>query len=412
MKFCVSKHLRLATVSVFIFLLFCSFVRPSRKIRHRRHTALSETVHNKFIDKTYTFNNYFLKNASNDIVLAEEDDAYFKPYQTIVDSFFNRLLPSHKFNGAIVIAKQGQIIYERYSGWQDRERDIPVNSKTSFHIASVSKTFTAMVILKLDEQKKLNIDAPVQTYLEDFPYEDVSVRDLLNHRSGLNTYDHFMDLYWHNKKEPANNIDVLTNIAVYKKTKLFRADKRFLYSNTNYALLASIIEKITGTRFVDYMKQFVFSPLQMTDTYIYSLADSNTCTPSYDNRGRKERFQYLDLIYGDKNIYTTARDLLRWDLALYNPEFFSREVLRKAYQPYSLERKSADNYGLGWRIKYFPTLDRFVPYHYGWWHGNRSMFIRDIDKKLSVIILSNQLNKNMYQSLELVNLLGKLDEKQ
>ncbi len=147
-----------------------------------------------------------------------------------------------------------------------------------------------------------------------------------------------------------------------------------------------IIEKVSGKTFPDYMQQKYFGPLQMKHTYVFTLKDTLTAVPSFTNNGTYWEFDCLDGTYGDKNIYTTPRDLLKWDQALYTDQILSKPMMDSAFAPYSFEKPSVHNYGLGWRLQLLPNGKKVV-YHFGKWHGFNAAFARLMDEKVTIIIL-------------------------
>jgi CubicO group peptidase (beta-lactamase class C family) len=183
------------------------------------------------------------------------------------------------------------------------------------------------------------------------------------------------------------------------------ANRHFEYSNTNYALLALIIEKVSGLPYPEFMSKTFFEPLKMQDTYVYTLADSARSMSSYYITGRPFRMEFLDLVYGDKNVYSTVRDIYKWDQALRDGQFFSKGVLDSAYAGYSFEKPGQKNYGLGWRMLFIPNGKKLI-FHNGWWHGNRTVFIRMLDENATIIALSNNDYKNVYASKRLCDLFG------
>lgn len=322
--------------------------------------------------------------------------------------FFDPMLAG-RFNGSILVAKNGVVIYERYKGFRNPTRKLDsITDHTAFHLASVSKTFTAMATLKLWQEGKLDIHDPVVKYLPSFPYPSVTIQTLLNHRSGLHNYVHFMDKPGVNKHVLLHNADVLQYIADHAQDRnVFtgQANRHFEYSNTNYALLALIIEKVSGLPYPDYLTRTFFQPLHMDDTYVYSLADSTKAMSSYYQNGRPFRMEFLDLVYGDKNVYSTVRDMYKWDQALRSGQFFSKGVLDSAYAGYSFEKPGQRNYGLGWRMLFIPNGKKLI-YHNGWWHGNRTVFVRMLDENATIIALSNNDYKNVYSAKRLCDLFG------
>ncbi|MEJ7739005.1 MAG: serine hydrolase domain-containing protein [Chitinophagaceae bacterium] len=330
----------------------------------------------------------------------------FAYYNNRCTSFFDSLLISKEFNGSILVARNNTIVYEAYSGYTDPvEKKDTLVTNSAFHLASVSKTFTAMAILKLWEEGKLNLGDDLSTYFVDFPYTGVTVKSLLNHRSGLPNYLHYLEKYKWNKKKIATNEDILRSLYEMHPPLDFPTGKRFAYCNTNYVLLALIIEAVSGTPYGTFLQDNFFKPLQMNDTYVFTPADMPRALPSFQWNNRKYPYEFLDVVYGDKNIYSTARDLLKWDQALYADKLFAKQTLDSAFAPYSFEKEGRRNYGLGWRITLLDNGKKLL-FHNGWWHGNNAVFIRLVDEKVVIIVLSNKFNRSVYSARNLCNLFG------
>jgi CubicO group peptidase (beta-lactamase class C family) len=328
-------------------------------------------------------------------------------YRTEVEQFIDSTFGHRPFNGSILVAKNGEVIFEKYSGfWNPRIKRDSISPSTPFHLASVSKTFTAMAIMKMQEEGKLNINDPVSKYLAGFPLEGVTIKTLLNHRSGIPNYVHYMERLGWDRKKHVTNKDVLDFIiARHNEIQINQPDKRFSYSNTNFALLALIVERISGQPFPEYMKHNFFEPLGMHDTYVFTMADSARFLHSYFASGREYAFDYLDQVYGDKNVYSTVRDMLKWDQALYGGTFFKKQTLDSAFTGYSFEKPGINNYGLGWRMFHLKSGKKFV-YHNGWWHGNRTAFYRLPDDRVTIIALSNNDFTKVYSSKKLADIFG------
>ncbi len=319
--------------------------------------------------------------------------------------WFDSVLAPSNFNGGILVAKNGVPVFERYVGNIIPKNDVPFNAETPVHIASVSKTFTAMAVLKLMEQGKLSIEDSVSKYLPGFNYPGVTIKTLLNHRSGIPNYAYFMeDLGW-DKSEFISNHNILQALITQKdKIKnIGRPDAGFSYCNTNYALLALVIENASGMRYEDYLKKEFFDPLNMQHTFVFSLNDTAMATHSYDWRGDLIKLDFLDQVYGDKNIYSTVRDLLTWDRALASGKLFKSETLKLAFTPYSNERPGIKNYGLGWRMNVYPTGKKMI-FHNGWWHGNNAAFVRLPEQDATIIVLGNRFTRQIYKAHHLADI--------
>ncbi|HZE85804.1 MAG TPA: serine hydrolase domain-containing protein [Puia sp.] len=327
-------------------------------------------------------------------------------YSGIAGHFLDSLAGG-RFNGSMLVAKNGVIVYERYKGFKylDKKKD-SLDQHTAFHLASVSKTFTAMATLKLWQEGKLDIHDPVAKYLAGFPTEATTIQMLLSHRSGLRNYVHFMDRSGWDKRKFLSNNDVLQYIIAHPRdVQGPPPGKHFEYSNTNYALLALIIEKVSGLSYSDYLSKTFFQPLQMEDTHVFKTGDSATAMESFYQTGRKFRVEFLDQVYGDKNVFSTVRDLYKWDQGLRSGQLFTKGVMDSAYAPYSFEKPGKRNYGLGWRMLLIPNGKKLI-YHNGWWHGNRTVFVRMLDENATIIALCNNDYKRVYSAKKLCDLFG------
>ena len=345
-------------------------------------------------------------------------------YQQQIENVYSQLLVNSGFNGGILIAKNGEIIFEDYKGYANYATKTPLTKSTPIHIASVSKTFTSIAILQLMEKQKLYLDSDVRNYLPNFPYANITVKNLLSHRSGLPNYVHLMDgrsvmlsrkknkrgKWVTYKKIIQNNIgngfvtnDKVLSFLIDKHPPIEALpNKKFNYCNTNFALLALIVEKITGQDFPTYVKKNIFMPLGMNNSYVFSIKDTSRYTPSYKYNFVPYGIEKLDCVYGDKNVYSTPEDLLIWDQALYTNKIISQNTLQIAFTPYSNERPSYHNYGLGFRLYTYP--DKIIPYHNGWWHGNNAVFTRMVQDSATIIVLGNKFNSKIYKAKELANI--------
>jgi CubicO group peptidase (beta-lactamase class C family) len=336
----------------------------------------------------------FKKNIAENVVLTPKD----LELRSSSERFFQQTLLRSRFNGGILVSRNGKIIFEAYSGLTEVLKGDTINYSTSFHLASVSKTFTAMATLMLFDSKSLSIDQPVSTFLPGFPYPKISVRNLLNHRSGLPNYVYFAeDLGWDTKNILTNADMLQLMISKSALLKVGRPDAYFDYCNTNYALLALVIEKVSALSFSAYLDQTIFKALGMDNSFVFSMDKSENVLPSFKFNNQKEPFMFLDAIYGDKNIYSTPRDMMKWDMALYDTAFISEKIRTEAFNGYSYERKGIKNYGLGWRLYEMPSGKKII-YHNGWWHGNNTVFSRLPQDSTAIIVLGNKFNRSIYQA--------------
>jgi CubicO group peptidase (beta-lactamase class C family) len=324
-----------------------------------------------------------------------------------VKEFYDTTLLRTGFNGAFLVAKGGNIVYEAYNGLVKLNGKDSIKINTAFHIASTSKTFTAAAVLYLVDKKQLSLDDSIQKFFPGFPYKNITIKTLLSQRSGLPNYMNAMEEGGWNRKQIATNNDVLEFFMTKQPKLYYPSGTRFNYSNTNFVLLSQIIEKVSGKSYASFLKEIIFTPLQMNDTYVYTHADSLKATPSYRWNGVMEGYTWMDETVGDKNIYSTVRDLLKWDQALYSNQILSPAMKDSAFKPYSFEKPGIHNYGLGWRIYTLPQ-NKSIVYHNGWWHGNNSCFYRVTSDSLTIIVLGNKMNQNIYRVKPLIEKLTDL----
>ena len=320
------------------------------------------------------------------------------------EDFFNQTLLRSRFNGAILVAKAGKIVFEQYQGLTEVNKGTPIDSTTSFHLASVSKTITAMAVLKLYQDGLLHLDDLVSKHLPSFPFPEITIRHLLAHRSGLPNYVHFIEGLGWDTRRPLTNDDLLALMVLHqKKLKSGRPGRYFDYCNTNYAVLALVIEKVSKMSYSAFLNQVFFNPIGMDKTFVFTMDQENSVLPSFKFNNQKEPFMFLDAIYGDKNIYSSPRDLLKWEIALNNGQLFNASTLEEAYKGYSYEKPGIKNYGLGWRLYEMPSGKKII-YHNGWWHGNNTVFSRLPSDSTTIIVLGNKFNKSIYQAKKIASI--------
>ncbi|MFN8300038.1 MAG: serine hydrolase domain-containing protein [Chitinophagales bacterium] len=332
----------------------------------------------------------------------------------IIDSFYRKRVKNDHFNGAVLVAKNGVPLYEGAFGYGDFSTKDPMTVHSPVQLASVSKTFTGSAILLLAEQGFLSLDDSIQKFFPDFPYKDITVRLLLSHRTGLPDYTVFPKEYFTKSAEYITNQDVINYFTVMKPSLRCKPDHMFIYCNTNYAILASIVEQVTAMSYHQFMHDFIFAPLGMDDSYVFNPADSTTFrgTTSYTAKGAVWKNNIYDGVVGDKGIYSSVEDMLKWDNALRNGLLLSEESLQEAYKPRSLDKYSfagekERNYGYGWRMLKQPDKSYLI-YHNGFWHGSNNVFARDLDDGYTVIVLGNKSNNNNYWTQPVWDVLNQL----
>ena len=326
----------------------------------------------------------------------------------VLDNYYKNVWVNGGLWGGFLVAKGDKILYEGYSGYAQDQNQQPINDTIALHVASVSKSLTAMATLKLVEAGKIKMDDYLTQYFPGFPYPKVTVFTLLSQRSGLPKYEYVIEKIKpapvELSKEYLTNQDILNLLIRYKPELSRETDTGFMYCNTNYALLALLIEKVTKTPFPKAMDEMIFKPLKMKNSYILQEKDLQRAAKSFYQQGpRVYPYDRLDLIVGDKNVYTTPRDLLNFSKAMYAKNFLPLELHDQIFQPYSNERPGVNNYGLGFRMKIFDNGEKLT-YHNGWWHGTNSVFAHLLKSNVTIIAIGNKYSRRVYSALALSGL--------
>ena len=318
----------------------------------------------------------------------------------MAEKAFKNMRKEQGLNGVVLYAEGGQVLYRQAFGWRNLiKANDSIRIDDQFQLASVSKMFTAEAIMLLYSQGKLDYDDDLTKYIPEFPYKGVTIRHLLNHRSGLSRYETLADEHWPDRGVPATNEDIIKLFAQYKPDPYNQPNVTFHYTNVNYALLASVVERVSGQHFEDFMREQVFAPLGMERSYIYSLRGTGRLHTYVDTevqghdllrRGaRRAQDDYLNGVVGDKVMFSTVDDLYRFSQAIDCQLFLPDSIQQEAFKPGSPEWKRGENYGFGWRLS---EKHPGVVYHFGWWKGYRSFFIRDVEKGRVLIVLTNTDN--------------------
>jgi len=309
-----------------------------------------------------------------------------------VERYFIRKHKYNSFNGAVLFAEKGNIIYKEAFGYGDlRKKQNQLTTQTPFQIASVTKPLTSTAILMLHEQGLLDLKDTVNKFFPLFPYKNITIENLLTQKSGLPEYLYFSDDYWLDKKRTMTNDDVLCMMETHIPDRYYLPNRRYNYVNSNFAVLASIIEKASGLSYAAYMQAYIFEPLGMQHTFVHVKDEtilSDSIPYGHDDRKWRIADSYFNGVVGDKGIYTSVEDLFLFDQALYNETLLCNETKELAFKARHKRLWKTDNYGLGWRINEQKNGDKII-YHSGWWKGFRSYFIRMPYAEKTVIVLSN-----------------------
>lgn len=350
-----------------------------------------------------------------------------------LDNYFSALDKEKAINGNVLVAENGRIIYQKSFGYADFDAQKLNNADAEFNLASVSKTFTAIAILQLKEQGKFALDDKFAKYFPDFPYPEITIRQLLSHSSGLIDADFatvFEEFTANNKRNPTNS-DLVPLLAQAKIQLKLKPGEKWWYCNLNFQLLALLVEKQSGENFADYLAKHIFQPAGMKHTYLKTAlinrANSPNLAKNFDypfkfsiNRVKLNETSifYNDNLYGHANVVSTTGDFLLYDNALHNQTLLKNETLNEAFAPTKLSNGEDDKVwvniggmgdaldGLGWFMFADQSSGKTV-WHAGGMPGCATIFLRNVAKKQMVILLDNANSEGLYRrGLSALNILN------
>ncbi|MCB0118024.1 MAG: beta-lactamase family protein [Anaerolineales bacterium] len=298
--------------------------------------------------------------------------------------------------GAVMVIQDGNILHQKGYGLADIDTGKPITPETIFHLGSVSKQFTALGVMILEQQGELDYDASIGEYFPELAWmgEEVTIRRLLQHTSGIPDYDENEDLYdaLMAISEQPSNADVIT--ALSEQTELlYEPGSEFLYSNTGYDVLGALIESISGQSYPDFMEENIFSKLGMQDTFAVPdparLKGPNVSVSYMDEGGEPQAYEPdpLDDINGSGSTYSNLTDFFLYDQALYGDEILSQDALEEAFIPATLDNGKSTDYGFAWDVTDYQGETYYG--HSGAWLGFSSYYVRFPERQLSIVLLLN-----------------------
>ncbi|AZA85166.1 serine hydrolase [Chryseobacterium lactis] len=285
-----------------------------------------------------------------------------------------------KLNGNVLIIKEGKVICDTALGFKNFEEKIPLTKETPFCIASITKPFTAVGIMLLQQEHLLSYDDKASHYIPELPAysQNVTIRQLLTHTSGLADYENILNL---NRK--ITNDDVLSFLKKQPGLR-FSSASRFEYSNSAYIILGRIIETLSGQTYSEFMKNKIFTPLKMQHSFVY---DIKTIPPTSRAKGydaNKKPDDYDLLTTGDGSIYSTTWDLYKFDQALRKHQLLNKTNSKLIYELPVLKNGKFSEYAFGWYVSDNSAM------HTGGVNGFRCIFWRNLNSNTCIIALTNQ----------------------
>ncbi|MNK00289.1 Penicillin-binding protein 4* [compost metagenome] len=332
--------------------------------------------------------------------------------QQRLDSLFQSLNQDGELSGAFLVADSGKVVFEKYLGFQDASKTERITSNSRFELASVSKQFTAMAIMQLEEQGKLSYEDDIIKYFPHLKFKNVRVKNLLRHTSGIPDFFSFPEK-WIDTKKINTNQNLLRIIETKMDSTSFKPGDQHVYSNINYMLLALIVEKASGQSFAKYMHQHIFKPVGMNNTTVFSARSPNVDLRNYahgmafdvktnsfknvDDIAIYKYAKYFDAVSGPYGISSTAQDLFKWNQAIQNnillkQNNFLRAISADRLNNRKLIQKGDWYYGFGWVFKDSTDNKDKMHFHDGEYSGYKNIIVRDFAHQKCIIVLMNKWN--------------------
>ncbi len=333
------------------------------------------------------------------------DTSFYPFFRAEIGQLFQKKA-QNGFSGALLVSHGRNIIFEKYNSIKRKCVETNIVPHSRYQIASITKQFTAVAILQLYEKGLLDLNDTIQKFIPDFPYSNITIHHLLCHRSGLPNYIYMLDQVAKSKYQPISGDSLLSLLSARKPVIYARPGRRFKYSNTGYVVLSLIVERISGQPFYHYLKDNVFEPAGMLQTELLAPGINDNfpdMLTGYSRRWADNREDYLNGCYGDKGIWTTARDLFLWDQALYDTLILKKSTLEMAFLPHGVPQGKRHNYGYGWRMVFYNQQP--VYYHTGWWQGFKTLLVRIPEHRITIVAMKNTVSGAMFFRDEFINII-------
>ena len=292
---------------------------------------------------------------------------------------------------AVMIIKDGEILFSKGYGLANLEEEIPNTNETNFRLASITKQFTAMCIIILIHHGELDFESTLTDIFSAFPSygNNITIRQMLNHTSGLVDYE---SLIQNDATKQVSDMDVY-NMMTGLDSTYFTPGTNYRYSNTGYALLAMIVEEKSGFTFAEFLEENIFLPLGINNSVAHQNGISTVSNRAFgysqnDGEYSRDDQSLTSAVLGDGGIYTSLKDMFHWDQSLYTDTLVPIEILNEAFTSGELSNGEKTGYGFGWRMDTY--LYRNRAHHTGSTRGFRNVFMRFPDQKISILILTNR----------------------
>ena len=317
--------------------------------------------------------------------------------------------------GNILVYEKGEIVFQSSNGLRTIDPIDSLTLNSQFRLASVSKQFTSVAVMKLKQEGKLDYNQKVSSILNDFPHDNITIKHLLQHTSGIADYIKIISQNYipqnSTKRDILGNNEIL-DIFYNSNPKLkFQPGEKYEYSNTGYLVLASIVEEVSKQHFREFLKENIFDPLNMNNTLLYSYKEGyDSDIPNrvfgYSLNEEKDGYELNDYhvvndVRGDGGIYSTINDLFKWNMALLDYKVVPKKLLDEAWRVGTLNNGEDFGYGYGWVIG-----ERTKPksvFHSGGWVGFVTYLYNEIDTKSGYVILTNDSSRVLVDIINSIN---------
>lgn len=376
--YAVKKYI--SVISMTLIVVLSSFMLGAKSISTKKEKAQPNITLATQIEK------------ESPVVIEQYPPMETKKVSDKLDSLLHRINKRHDFHGSLLVAKNGKVLYDNHIGYANFKEKELLNEESVFQLASVSKQFTAAAIMLLYERNRIQLTDTVNKYFPDFPYKNITIKNLLNHTSGLPKYFWVAEHEWKQEKAPTNT-EMMELLESSEAKRFFKPGRKFNYSNTGYFVLASIVEKVSGKSFSDFVNKNIFEPLEMKDSFVLNSENEHTVENQLDGYRLYRGYRHLkinstvnDAIVGDKNVYSSSKDLYKWVNGLNSGKLLSKESLSLMYSKGETVSGRKVPYGFGLRIN---AKDENTIYHYGKWNGFSTGLTQYQEDELVVIILEH-----------------------
>lgn len=322
----------------------------------------------------------------------------------LLDSIYTQMYNNNEFNGNVLIAEKGTVLFEKSYGTANKKIKEKLNNNTVFELASVSKQFTAMAIVLLEKQGKLEYEDEISKYIPELQYyKDVKIEHLLYHTSGLPDYFELLETYW-DKEKIATNKDIINLFMQHTPDFDYEPNTDYEYSNTGYMLLGTIVERASGMDYELFLKENIFEPAEMDKSLVYRrryaprnieniaqgylYSDSLKIKVLPDEKGNEDLIYFADGVFGDGMVNSTTIDLLKWDRILYGNTLINDLDRERIFNSYKFYDSIPTGYGYGWFIENDENFGKYVK-HSGGWPGFVTHIERHLDTEKVIIVLQN-----------------------